>query len=83
MIPATPSEQCAHARDILNEPGNATAFYPELREILAYWLDLEAEMLKQHAQDPLYRDPDLIDHLPSIRMARWIMKSAGCGNDES
>lgn len=73
MIPSSPSDQCAHARDILMEPQNSGFLPPRLREILVDWLDLETEVLA-------CRTPaaDVVDWIPSVRLARWIMKEASC-----
>lgn len=82
MIPTDPSEQCAHAKQILEDPMNWGFFPPDLTDILVYWLDLETEVLKHHSQGEPYLDPGFVDYLPSIRLARWIMKEAGCDSGE-
>lgn len=76
MIPSEPSAQCAHARDILADPSNAGFLDSELTVILVDWLDLESEVLE--CRTPA---PDVADWIPSVRLARWIMGKAGCGNE--
>lgn len=73
MIPKKPGEQCAHARDILAAEDNAGFMNGELTQILVYWLDLEAHVLAVH----VYPD-DMVEQLPSVRLARWVMRTAGC-----
>jgi hypothetical protein len=73
MIPATPSAQCAHARDILGDPDNAGFLDPVLTSILVDWLDLESEVLA--CRTPV---EDVVEHLPSVRLAHWVMRKAGC-----
>jgi hypothetical protein len=73
MIPVEPSAQCAHARDILMDPHNDGFLDGDLTAILVDWLDLEAEVLA--CRTPV---EDVVDWVPSVRLARWIMRKAGC-----
>lgn len=75
MIPTKPSEQCAHARDILMDPRNAGFMDAVLTDILTEWLDLEAEVL---ACRPV--DEHIAPYVPAVRLARWVMEKAGCND---
>ena len=73
MIPKSATGQVTHAMQILKNPDNQGFLDHELTQILITWLDLEAEVLM--CREPA---PDIIDWIPSVRLARWVMEKAGC-----